>query len=357
MMPKMKRVKLPEKTTRKQKAVIVVVDPYILTSMNLIFPSMDIFEDFLADAVAASSRQSRRPTVEKRNRSNDNDNDVISTQSASPIVMATQLIFPPLSELSSSPSSFAESSLTKKKRKVSNDDKDRKPAAAAAAAVVAAKPVVVSDDAEEDRKPSAIVLLNKKRKNEAATVICLDCDDDDDYDDVSPSFPTIKTAPAASMTAVTISSDDGSDDDDDNDDDEVQIPGSNGDNALADYPHARTDCVVYKFDSSTRRSDSNKLHCKNCYCFVCDMPSSQCKEWSDNHCNASSGCINSKWVKLRRQKRDVVKRASTTRSSKKKKKKTTTTTTTTKRATTTTTVPRRKKQTIKMKTMAKTPKA
>jgi hypothetical protein len=57
---------------------------------------------------------------------------------------------------------------------------------------------------------------------------------------------------------------------------------------------------------------------------------------------------NSKWPKLRRQKRDVVKRVS-------KKKKTTTTTT--KRATTTTTVPRRKNQTIKMKTMAKTPKA
>jgi hypothetical protein len=74
IIPKMKRVKLSEKTTQKQcqKAVIVVVDPCILTSMNLIFPPMDIVDDFIiADATttATASRRSRsrsrsRPTVE-----------------------------------------------------------------------------------------------------------------------------------------------------------------------------------------------------------------------------------------------------------------------------------------------------
>jgi hypothetical protein len=341
MPPTKKKVKTHH---QEQQKAAIVVDPCILTSMNLVFPPMDIVDAFIAAATRSRS-------VEKRKRRSNDDNVVVTSplpSAAAPIVTATQLIFPlPSSELSS-PSPFTES--LKKKRKIDNDG-DKKPA--------------VSDD--EDRKPSAaerytLLLNNNKSKNEAAAaVIYLDCTHDEDDDVVVP-LPTMKTAPSASMPAVaTVSSSDGdsSDDDDDDSDDEIQIVGSKGDNALPDYPHSRADCVVFRFGKTTTShhggsSECNKFHCKNCYCFVCDKPSLEFEEWSDNHCNAiSSGCLDSKWEKLRKQKRDAAERAATTRSSKKKTNKTATATA--KRATTTTTTttfPRRKKQITKTKSTA-----
>ncbi|OEU23438.1 hypothetical protein FRACYDRAFT_233609 [Fragilariopsis cylindrus CCMP1102] len=325
--PTKKRAKIHKKTTTT--IIFDGVDPCIVTRMNCVFPLTDIVAAFL---VATSTSGPIRPTAEKRKRSNNDDApSAPRSSSALPIVTATQLIFPPsslfleLSSSSSAPSPFTES--LSKKRKVNNSSHDD-------------VSVDFDDDdvvEEEDRKPSASErwnLLNNNKSNANNEVICLDCDDDDD-DAVVP-LPTMKTASAASMPttsrAIVSSSDD--------DDDEVQIVGSKGDNALADYAHARADCVVCKFDNSSRHgSDSNKECCKNCFCFVCDIPSSQCQEWtsgSNHHCNAISGDVNSKWSKLRRQhKISKAKKVATTKK---------------RRATATTvTPPRRKKQTTKTK--------
>ena len=34
--------------------------------------------------------------------------------------------------------------------------------------------------------------------------------------------------------------------------------------------------------------DKNK-HCANCYCWVCDIPASECKTWRHNHSSAYAG--------------------------------------------------------------------
>jgi hypothetical protein len=63
-------------------------------------------------------------------------------------------------------------------------------------------------------------------------------------------------------------------------DDEIELVGSIGSNALADFPHSREHCVTKPF-----RLDP-KQHCPNCYCYVCDTPVAQCLSWS-SHCHAS----------------------------------------------------------------------
>jgi len=62
---------------------------------------------------------------------------------------------------------------------------------------------------------------------------------------------------------------------------ELVIVGTKGQNSLIDFPHSRSNCVTHPF------TNGNKvLHCLNCYCYVCDTPASDCKEWP-SHCEAS----------------------------------------------------------------------
>mmetsp|Transcript_4648 Transcript_4648/g.10520 ORF Transcript_4648/g.10520 Transcript_4648/m.10520 type:complete len:946 (-) Transcript_4648:127-2964(-) len=64
---------------------------------------------------------------------------------------------------------------------------------------------------------------------------------------------------------------------------ELTIVATRGHNALADFPHSRENCVTHSF----KRGDKT-IHCENCYCYVCDIPVSECKMWS-SHCKASHG--------------------------------------------------------------------
>lgn len=64
------------------------------------------------------------------------------------------------------------------------------------------------------------------------------------------------------------------------DDEEFEIVATKGQNALADFPHSRANCVTHPFASADK-----KTHCDNCYCYVCDMPAAECQVW-DSHCKA-----------------------------------------------------------------------
>jgi len=56
-----------------------------------------------------------------------------------------------------------------------------------------------------------------------------------------------------------------------------------GSRALIDYPHARHNCLVFKWKQAM-----NTAHCPNCFCYVCEVPAKECKEWSTgaNHSRA-----------------------------------------------------------------------
>jgi len=82
---------------------------------------------------------------------------------------------------------------------------------------------------------------------------------------------------------------------DDDEDEELTIIASKGSNALADFPHSRENCVTHPF------SGDKKLHCSNCYCYVCDKPAKDCTMWS-KHCQATHS--NPSW----RRERELAKR-------------------------------------------------
>ena len=76
-----------------------------------------------------------------------------------------------------------------------------------------------------------------------------DDDDDEVMEQAAPANPVTTSAPAAA----------------DDDDDELQYQGHTGAIALADFPHARENCVTKPF-----RFGAEQQHCANCYCYVCD---------------------------------------------------------------------------------------
>eukprot|EP00177_Eucheuma_denticulatum_P000382 GFKZ01000653.1.p1 GENE.GFKZ01000653.1~~GFKZ01000653.1.p1 ORF type:complete len:260 (+),score=41.89 GFKZ01000653.1:264-1043(+) len=50
--------------------------------------------------------------------------------------------------------------------------------------------------------------------------------------------------------------------------------------ALVDYPHFRFQCVIEPFK---RQRHTKKLrYCSRCYCYVCDILASECKEWEEH---------------------------------------------------------------------------
>ena len=84
--------------------------------------------------------------------------------------------------------------------------------------------------------------------------------------------------------------------------DEVTITGASGDVALADFPHSREHCILFKM------ADGAAQHCPNCYCYVCDNPASACDEWA-SHCHAVH--TSDAWLKLRRERREAATRPPT----------------------------------------------
>ena len=76
------------------------------------------------------------------------------------------------------------------------------------------------------------------------------------------------------------------------DDGEVEILSSTMERQS--LPHQRNHCQTHPFNSQNLNR-RNHFICKKCYCFVCDKPASECKEWFDpdrpddlsaHHCNA-----------------------------------------------------------------------
>ena len=71
------------------------------------------------------------------------------------------------------------------------------------------------------------------------------------------------------------------DSDHDSDDDDLQVMGHTGDTALVDFRHPREHCVTKPF------AKDPKLFCPKCFCYVCEVPASECIKWLDgNHCKA-----------------------------------------------------------------------
>ena len=69
-------------------------------------------------------------------------------------------------------------------------------------------------------------------------------------------------------------------------DDELEIVGTKGVDALIDFPHSRENCLTHRFGGAG--AESNKAHCANCYCYVCDVPAKDCASWP-THCQATHG--------------------------------------------------------------------
>ena len=148
----------------------------------------------------------------------------------------------------------------------------------------------------------------------AAAATAADDDDDDDDDVVEivdppppPSFAAV-TPEHAVVKPLTKSSKCSHN----VDDDDIQVVGTVNTVAL---PHMRPHCTVYPFkkkknqlavinlskddddedDNNNNDADSidnknpNRQYCNLCYCYVCDVPAKDCKEWSkeSHHCNAS----------------------------------------------------------------------
>eukprot|EP00980_Cylindrotheca_fusiformis_P023927 scaffold11212_cov121-Cylindrotheca_fusiformis.AAC.6 len=137
-------------------------------------------------------------------------------------------------------------------------------------------------DNEDERSPAHN--LNKKRKADSLLLV------DKENECIVVQAPTqrlIAAAEAATGGAPTKDSDD-----------DLELIGSTGPNALADFPHSREDCVTYPMAAKA----NNVLHCKNCFCFVCDVKAAECKSWK-NHCHARKGGVG--WEKKRRRVREL----------------------------------------------------
>ncbi|OEU07671.1 hypothetical protein FRACYDRAFT_250690 [Fragilariopsis cylindrus CCMP1102] len=120
----------------------------------------------------------------------------------------------------------------------------------------------------------------------------IDLLEDDDDDDVI-------VLEQGQAVGFQIEVDNNGNEDDDDDCDDAVIIGSTGKNANSDYAHSRADCATNPFEKDP------KMHCPNCYCYVCDDKASDCVKW-DSHCQATRS--ESKWRAQRSQARSKRKR-------------------------------------------------
>lgn len=104
-----------------------------------------------------------------------------------------------------------------------------------------------------------------------------------------------------SATFRSTTQQDSNNNDDEEDDDECLMVGSKGVNALADFPHARENCVVAPM-AKTWNGLANRKYCHHCYCYVCDVPAKECQRWT-KHCNARHKT--KKWQQARERTRKV----------------------------------------------------
>lgn len=117
------------------------------------------------------------------------------------------------------------------------------------------------------------------------TSTTIEINDDDDDDEVEIVEPPPKVTP--------VNSDRGGASRDDEDD--IQVTGTV--NAMR-LPHMRPHCTEHPFDANNAASNSET--CDLCYCYICDAPVKDCKEWS-LHCNATDkGPMAYCWNSMRR---------------------------------------------------------
>ena len=77
----------------------------------------------------------------------------------------------------------------------------------------------------------------------------------------------------------------GGDNDDDDENCEIQICGISNPQV---FSHMRQHCTQFPFilNKKKGRKNNNMKICDKCYCYVCDIIASSCKNWG-THCNAS----------------------------------------------------------------------
>ena len=77
----------------------------------------------------------------------------------------------------------------------------------------------------------------------------------------------------------------GGDGEDDEEEEDLMVVGEKA-GILDALPHARPECPTRRFTRDGAAA-SNALFCPRCYCFVCDIPASECEAWSSSgHCHA-----------------------------------------------------------------------
>ena len=84
---------------------------------------------------------------------------------------------------------------------------------------------------------------------------------------------------------------------------ECMVIGRTGKNSLSDFPHSREYCSEHPINDDPKKS------CVLCYCYVCDIPASECTEWT-KHCKARYQ--DPKWRRERERRKQNPTTASTT---------------------------------------------
>ena len=57
----------------------------------------------------------------------------------------------------------------------------------------------------------------------------------------------------------------------------------------AALPHPRSDCVIFSYSKLNTSNENNNKYCKNCFCFICNIPASECKSWISFHSKIYKG--------------------------------------------------------------------
>jgi len=148
-----------------------------------------------------------------------------------------------------------------------------------------------SDSEESDRKPAARpTTASRTATNNNDIADSEESDSSDDDNGVEESDVAVVSAAARAFRP-------NSDTTEGMDDDGCFLLGSTGTNTLTDFPHSRENCVIAPMASADNH-DTNRMHCPNCYCYVCDVPVQECTNWR-RHCHARHKTA--KWQKMRGQ--------------------------------------------------------
>jgi SNF2 family DNA or RNA helicase len=83
------------------------------------------------------------------------------------------------------------------------------------------------------------------------------------------------------------------------DDDGILVVGQKN---VQNFPHNRMDCTTHKFNKASERAEANKTFCDMCYCYVCDGPAKDCKNWSKHYPANDSGYNLTYWKNCRLRK-------------------------------------------------------